>query len=585
MKFLFPLVILCIAITEYTYAQEMHPKTSLEFVQDALLEGRISIDDAMDLKIKVLKGETLPEEFRSPTPIKCGFGIVAEVHEYLKTHPEKKVGLQKKAMQSVYDHSFTAKGGTRIFRINYDVSGPDAVPSLDANSNSIPDWVEETGLAFERSYLLEVDTLGYREPLSFSAFGHYDIYIVDLSNSYGYTQDVSQVTSNPDTYTSEIYVENDYSEGFYTHGYDALRVTCGHEFFHAIQFSYNFRESDAWYYEVSSTWMEDVTYDNVNDYYAYLPSFFGAPETSLDSFSGLWPYGAAVWNHMIEKKYGRDAIKKSWEYMPSRNAITSIDGAIKSISSSNLSKTFSEFAVWDYYTAGRADSIAYFPEALHYPKIKLLSNRAILDTMIQRTLPTLAANYYNFYVASDTAYCEIKFQAAESNSYFDVYTVEYNKATGKNIVVNHGGSSDFAINNLLHGDTLLFLVVNKVTDYTINGNYSYTLRLTLKQQVIDTTYHFHFYPSPFVIKSGNEKMNFVFSLGKTTKMEFMIYTVSGKLIRKINFGELSPGNYDGTSGLFWDGKDSHGHFVPGGVYIYQFTGKGFKKTGKIAVVR
>ncbi|KAB2879031.1 hypothetical protein F9K33_10645 [bacterium] len=584
MRFLIAIVVLFLLLANPVFAQKDEARNSLHMINEALETGSISADEAMDLKIKILRGEALPETFRSVIPIKCAFGISAEVQGYLKTRPEKRIRLEKQAMQAVYEHDFTNKNAqTKTFRINYDVTGPDAVPPENLNANSLPDWIEETAIALEHSYRLEVDTMGYREPLSFSSFGYYEVFILDLNDTYGYTETVTQISTTPDTYTSAIYLENDYVEGFATHGYDALRVTVGHEFFHAIQFSYNFRFSDAWYYELSSTWMEDVTYDYVNDYYAYLPGYFNSPHISLDATDG---YSAAHWNHMIEKKYGRGVIKKSWEFMPTRNAITSIDDAIKDNSSSNLTKNFSEFTVWNYYTAGRADSINYFPEAVNYPKIKLLANRLILDTLIQRSVPTLAANYYSFYVL-DTTHCEIKFNGAQSNNYFDVYTIEYNKASGKNFFINHSSSSVIAINNILPGDTLLCLVINKVIDKNLNNNYNYNLSLSIKQTAItpDPLTNFHFYPSPFVLKSGSDKMNFKFVLGKTSKIEFKVYTISGKLLRKINYGEFVEGPYDGNSGLYWDGRDTDGHLVPSGVYIYQFTGNGFKKTGKIAVVR
>ncbi len=576
-------------LSSAVFSQES--QNSLQLIQSSLSEGRITEDEAMDLKTALLEGAELPEAYRSHLPVKCGLPIVAEHLEYTKKRPEKRKTFQKANMQTVYNYNFTNKNGQqKTFRIHYDVSGPNAVPPADANTNAIPDWVDETALACEHSYRLEVDTLGYREPLSFQSFGYYEIFILDLNNVYGYTDALlPAITNNPDTYASNITVENDYVEGFATHGYDALRVTIGHEFFHAIQFSYNFRVSDTWYYELSSTWMEDVTYDNVNDYYAYLstPSqtgYFDNPSVSLDHTDG---YSVAHWNMMIEKKYGRGTIKKSWENMITLDALTSIDNAIKSATSSvsSLVRNFSEFAIWNYYTATRADSINYFPEARHYPKIKLLANRGLLDTMITRTLPHLAANYYSFYT-SDTISCTLKLQAPGSNDYFELYTIEYNKATGKNIFFNHGGASSVDVTGLLPGDTLTCVMVNIVKSDQ-GQNFAYGLTVTTEHSGFsaDPISNFHFYPSPFVLTSPDDRMNFKFVLGKASDIEFKVFSIDGKLMRKVRFGGLQAGPYDGNAGLYWDGRDSDGKQVPSGVYIYQFTGSGFKKTGKIAVVR
>ena len=51
----------------------------------------------------------------------------------------------------------------------------------------------------------------------------------------------------------------------------SAQVTAAHEFFHAIQFAYDYGE-DAWMLEATATWMEERVFDKVNDNRQYLPA-------------------------------------------------------------------------------------------------------------------------------------------------------------------------------------------------------------------------------------------------------------------------------------------------------------------------
>ena len=75
-------------------------------------------------------------------------------------------------------------------------------------------------------------------------------------------------------------MDNDYQEGYYfVNDLDALRVTAAHEFNHAIQLSYGVHWDDQnpidlYFIEMTSTWVEDVVYNDINRYLEYLPILF-----------------------------------------------------------------------------------------------------------------------------------------------------------------------------------------------------------------------------------------------------------------------------------------------------------------------
>ena len=67
-------------------------------------------------------------------------------------------------------------------------------------------------------------------------------------------------------------LDNDYSRREFPTNtpLENMHVTAAHEYFHAVQFAYDFFE-DGWFMEATATWAEDELFDTVNDNVNYLP--------------------------------------------------------------------------------------------------------------------------------------------------------------------------------------------------------------------------------------------------------------------------------------------------------------------------
>jgi hypothetical protein len=84
------------------------------------------------------------------------------------------------------------------------------------------------------------------------------------------------------------------------------------------------------------------------------------------------------------------------------------------------------------------------------------------------------------------------------------------------------------------------------------------------------------YPSPYSPSKGSSMR---FSIDSTAGGEVKIYTVSGKLVKRLLIGA-------GESGADWDVLNEEGNSITAGLYIYSITdGAGNKKTGKIAITK
>jgi hypothetical protein len=155
----------------------------------------------------------------------------------------------------------------------------------------------------------------------------------------------------------------------------SLRVTAAHEFFHAIQFGYDFRE-DPWLLESTAAWMEEQVADGANDNRRYLPyGQVAKPGTSLDRFDpgGFNQYGNWVFWEYLTERYGADVVRAVW-----RRA-RAYDGAPDRRSVAALRRTLARHnglpATFAAYAAALTKPARTFPEGAAWPAAKTGTGR------------------------------------------------------------------------------------------------------------------------------------------------------------------------------------------------------------------
>jgi hypothetical protein len=164
----------------------------------------------------------------------------------------------------------------------------------------------------------EVGKLGYRPPVSDRGRGgnkKFDVYLAQISDRglYGYCTPERRKPGFQWLASGYCVLDNDFV-GFPTPPLASAEVTAAHEFFHAIQFGYDFGE-DAWLLEATATWMEERIYDGVNDNRQYLPaSQVARPQIPLDYFSQSTgeQYGNWAFFEFLSKRYGNGIVKQIW---------------------------------------------------------------------------------------------------------------------------------------------------------------------------------------------------------------------------------------------------------------------------------
>ncbi|HSG27679.1 MAG TPA: FlgD immunoglobulin-like domain containing protein, partial [Candidatus Krumholzibacterium sp.] len=87
------------------------------------------------------------------------------------------------------------------------------------------------------------------------------------------------------------------------------------------------------------------------------------------------------------------------------------------------------------------------------------------------------------------------------------------------------------------------------------------------------------YPNPFN-PSTTISME-ISGAGEGVPVDVAVYSVDGRLVRRLYSGHAAPGRFDVT----WDGRNDGGRMVSSGTYFYSIISSGGKVTGKMLLVR
>ncbi|MCJ7507097.1 MAG: T9SS type A sorting domain-containing protein [candidate division Zixibacteria bacterium] len=516
-------------------------------------------------------------------------------------------------------YAYNTPGGH--FRLHYAKSGPDSVykASTDVNpANGVADYVDRCAEIFDYVWLTEIDTMGYRQPPSDGTNGGgsglCDIYIYDLDNVWGYGVLGITESESPKTpswsYTSFIHMNNGYVyPPWYPEAkqYDLMSVTAGHEFFHAIQFGYDKYEGydpypdwKPYWLEMSSTWMEDQTFDNVNDYVGYLRFFYRYPWVSLKVFSNLFgadsvrsyhPYASCVFAIYLSEKFGVGVMKDIWEEcgrVQGNNTFSAIDVALAPFGA-NFDSAFKEFLVWNLFTGTRAEPSNYYSEGSLYDTINILTqqkhttypvNVASVDSMPEN----LGSNYVRFTPLSGPGGLDMYFNGAD-NAEWVVPVIGY-KSGGSHLInafnLNIQGEGNFDFYNWDDYD-YIYMIAGVLTRDSNEYNYGYAdsfnVNLGVDEDQLPDRMEYILpqnYPNPF-----NSQTVICYNLTKDDMISITIYNILGQKVKDLFNGYQERGD----KRITWDGKDDQNIDLPSGIYFYKVKTKDSQLTNRMMLLK
>jgi len=171
-----------------------------------------------------------------------------------------------------------------------------------------------------------------------------DVFLRNLQPQRIYGYCAADGPSNASQVPAFCVLDDDYV-GYGTPPTKARQVTAAHEFFHAIQFSWDIGE-DLWFMEGTAVWMEDYVYDSVNDNYQYLAtSPIRNPRTSLDYAANTFPYGSFIFFTYASERRGAAVIRDFWEAAVGQP--TSLQAIYGVVGAAAWSRFFATFGSWN----------------------------------------------------------------------------------------------------------------------------------------------------------------------------------------------------------------------------------------------
>ncbi len=482
------------------------------------------------------------EQFTSNDIYKCGTpgSIFLEKHkdELSESTLQKAFASPALFKSKVASQSYISASGK--FKIFYETTGRDAIPLADGNGNTIPDYVEWVGTAMDSSYNYEVLTLGFPDPIPVGQA--YEVYLRDIG-PYGTT--TSNATAPGGTY---IVIENDFA-GFPDNTdpdgnqRGAIRATAAHEFKHAIQFVQGGwkGDSDNWL-EMDATLMEEVVYDEVNDYYNYLLGFgdtiFEEPYKTIIPGS----YEDVTWALYFHEHFGPDFWTKTWERLEILPTTTRfIDAVSEELESRGefFETTVAESYLWHYASGSILSPVNYgFDERRFYPGVYVKNEFSTLpDTLSElSTLSKFSADFVEVkletprsgQIGIDLFYEEPYIQLGLI-AYFPNGTVETRFASANETGVTNL-TAPWKWSEISH----LAMVFMNSDPFTSNS-YQFKVVATLPEE----NFLSQNYPNPF---NPTTTINFGLTEQQEVKLEVFDYT--GRLVSTLLQGVQSAGSYE-----------------------------------------
>lgn len=509
-------------------------------------------------------------------PEKCSFSLISRLRSSASDFSPEQRRLYKNILErpSLPESMLSSSGR---FRIHYASSGDDAPRYLP--SGSVRENVERVIQAAEYVYNEEVTKMGFLPPLSdgnIGGEGAFDIYIMNLgANSYGYTD-----TDDMEGTSAYIVIDNDYMNQHSTPLLDGMKVTVAHEFHHAIQLT-RYKKNvgdDLFLFESTSTAMEELVFDDINDYYAYLPDYFAEPSRPFRLYSDLEVYSLVIWQLYLIERFGQPVLNDIWNAFMTTDALSAIDQAIR-LRNSTFRSELNTFGIWSCYTNYRKQYDAnneYFEEGARYPRLVPTYKYSLSgdDKTFSLSSKPLCNTFLNFNYKTAGEFVDT------------IFTVVTNgDLSGALNTPNNGFSFDFSIYS------------HEVSGAKKIANQYYSKLVSSHQDYYKDSYIFNWktnpgdfylteleqaYPMPFRYKSQNVSViRLPVSYDVSRRASFSIFTPSMQLVYS---GESDILVIDDKFTVSWNAEDKSGDRLSSGVYIFVTDAGGKLKKGKLVII-
>ncbi len=434
------------------------------------------------------------------------------------------------------DHNLLNRSCTNRPTMEYFIISPSEKFKIHYNNyyDEIDNFAFEVALAADSSRKVIVEELGFRQEIS-DDDGIYDIYISQLPNgSYGWNCLESDIGS------SWIEIDDDYIGSSYkTSGLDAMRISVAHEFFHAIQRAYvSIPGSNSYFYELSSIWIEDLVYPDINDYVEFSQigdAYFDDPTLNINQYNG---YGLGLYGHYLDYKFSDNILERIWDYFSieeENNALNAINYILVQENSS-FPETWIDFNSRNIFNGINQlnNDIYYYSDQILFDPINL--NILDIDDYFMLFNDNFFTHNFEFSTNSNNkSIDERSFNFIESfpaivsfDSYpLNGYTFLAIKTDTRNEIINI--SNQNYVNTFNEGD--MISVLN-----SSNDSFE-TITTSISKKNVSELITVDIFPNP--IYSDQTTTLRIYSEAQINESTIDIYSVNGQHIKKINLGNFT----------------------------------------------
>jgi len=456
---------------------------------------------------------------------KCGFAHLPHAETRVTRSGDRDI---PQFDETLLDESYVSPAG--YFRVHFTRNGPDSV--LNSGVSGIPGFVLEAALAADSAYQVIVNELGFLPPLSDDGVDgdELDIYIRNWGGSYyGMTYFGNSAPS-----VTYLVIDNDYRESSYaTRGLEALRVTIAHELFHMVQLRYAYPfepvSSNAYWYEISSTWMEEKVFPEIDDYHAYVADNFrqnSFPNLNDDRYGFTFSYGHGLFGQILDIEFGtsqgKHVMLDIWEHLSGREATNNLDLVLSSpLWGSSLADALGKYALYNVFTGSRSVTGNYYPDASALAEVNVLEYELPLSFPVDYDffLDPFEISYRKFTIPTyGDFYIRGQVLSAEERVFLTYHSFE-NGSSLKSAIGNYWTPCT-QVSTL---DYLIFPIVNGNQD----NDFSYELQFEGNSLPLADDIQL-IWPNPSIPRLRQPEVNFM--LEEPGQVKLRIYDIRGRLI-------------------------------------------------------
>ncbi len=260
-----------------------------------------------------------------------------------------------------YDvESFDGEAG-RV-RVHFTREGPDKVKLNDADTDGVPDSVEQVASDYE-AVLAFFGELGFRSPVSDldtstgdGGNDRLDVYLIDFAGQADGAFVRERCEFSRPVCSGFVAQENDYAGYGYPSFRVASRILASHELFHAVQAAYDADQGANWS-EATAVWASEHFDPSLSDFEYFIDGWLSEPDRSItqepigpvDGYS----YGLAIFAQFLSERFGDTVHLDIWTRLEDGAGgvadptwIEVIAGLLESGYQTTFAEAWVEFANW-----------------------------------------------------------------------------------------------------------------------------------------------------------------------------------------------------------------------------------------------